>query len=230
MYDLSIVKDNQVVDPAIQSEIIRLAIAGNFGDSPSQAIHFLGNITLPDDRKVKVHLRHAVDAIMVDPYDHVVLITRKYNPGAGLLACPGGFIDPLSGKDGQLVVENALEALFREAGEETGISRKLLERAKVIPLGHRSYNRPFDVRFIWRDMEGTDIKLGDFCLVSTQGFCIFTQQDLSRTILSAGDDADIKAGIKVPKISMLKPELMGIPDHYPMILAAKKTAAPYQIG
>jgi hypothetical protein len=39
-----------------------------------------------------------------------------------------------------------------EATEETGVSRRLLENAKIVPLGHRSYNRPFDIRVAWADM------------------------------------------------------------------------------
>jgi 8-oxo-dGTP pyrophosphatase MutT (NUDIX family) len=43
-------------------------------------------------------------------------------------------------------IEKGVTAALREATEETGIRRQLLEEAHVIPLGHRSYDRPFDIR------------------------------------------------------------------------------------
>jgi len=75
-----------------------------------------------------------------------ILITRKHNPGAGLKALPGGFMDPVQGSGGAIVAEKAATAALPEATEETGIGKQLLETAQVIPLGHRSYNRPFDIR------------------------------------------------------------------------------------
>ena len=93
---MDIVKDGMVIDPGIQNEIIARAVAGNFGDQPSQTIHSLGTITTPDG-KVGIHVGHAVDAIILDPYGNVVLVTRRYSPGAGLRATPGGFIDPVKG-------------------------------------------------------------------------------------------------------------------------------------
>jgi len=101
---------------------------------------------MPDGREVPVHLRHAADAVVLDDSGHVVLITRKHNPGAGLKALPGGFMDPVQGSGGAIVAEKAATAALPEATEETGIGKQLLETAQVIPLGHRSYNRPFDIR------------------------------------------------------------------------------------
>ena len=135
-----------LIDPSMQKEIIRRALDGNLGDDPNQAVHSLGTVKTPDGREVAVHLRHAADAVLLDDFDHVVLITRKHNPGAGLKALPGGFMDPVRGSGGVTVAENAVTAALREATEETGIGKQLLETAQVIPLGHRSYNRPFDIR------------------------------------------------------------------------------------
>jgi hypothetical protein len=42
---MDIVKDGMVIDPVIQNEIIARAVAGNFGDQPSQTIHSLGTVT-----------------------------------------------------------------------------------------------------------------------------------------------------------------------------------------
>jgi ADP-ribose pyrophosphatase YjhB (NUDIX family) len=167
--------------------------------------------------QARFDLRHAADAVLLDDFGQVVLVTRKHNPGAGLKALPGGFMDPVQGRGGATVAENALTAALREATEETGISKRLLERAQVIPVGHRSYNRPFDIRVAWGDMPGTVIKKGDFFAVSTQAFCVKIPQDLSRVSLKAGDDAKTVA---VVKISSLTPDEFGVADHLAMIRAA----------
>jgi ADP-ribose pyrophosphatase YjhB (NUDIX family) len=218
MTSRAFVKDNMLVDPSIQKEIVRRAVAGIFGDNPNQAVHSLGSVKMPDGREVSVHLRHAADAVLLDDFGHVVLITRKHNPGAGLKALPGGFMDPVRGINGAIVAEKAATAALREAAEETGISKRLLEGAQIIPLGHRSYNRPFDIRMAWGDMPGTVIKKGDFFAVSTQGFCVKTPQDLSHISLKAGDDAK---GVLVAKISNLTPDEFGVADHLATIQAAK---------
>jgi 8-oxo-dGTP pyrophosphatase MutT (NUDIX family) len=210
------IKDNMLIDPSLQQEIIRRAADGNFGDNPTQAVHSLGTLKMPDGR-VPVHLRHAADAVILDNFGHVVLITRKHSPGAGLEALPGGFLDPIQGSGGASVAEKPATAALREAVEETGIGKQLLEGAKV-PVGNRSYDRPFDIRVAWGDMPGTDIKKGDFFAVSTQAFRVKTTQDLSRVFLKAGDDAK---GVHVARISSLTSDQFGIADHLPMILAAQ---------
>src|SRR5580658_4302258 len=146
MTSSSFIQDNMLIDPSMQKEIISRAVDGNFGDNPNQAVDSLGTVKKQDGREVAVHLRHAADAVLCDDFGHVVLITRKHNPGAGLKALPGGFMDPIRGSGGATVAENAITAALREATEETGISKRLLEGAHIIPLGHRSYDRPFDIR------------------------------------------------------------------------------------
>jgi 8-oxo-dGTP pyrophosphatase MutT (NUDIX family) len=217
MTSSSLIKDNMLTNPSMQKEIIRRAVDGNLGDNPKQAVHSLGTLEMPDGKEVAAHLRHAVDAVIVDNFGHVILITRKHNPGAGLRALPGGFMDPVQASGGAIVAEKAATAALREAIEETGIGKQLLEGAPVIPLGHRSYNRPFDIRVAWGDLPGTDIKKGDFFLVSTQGFCVKTTQDLSKVSLNAGDDAK---GVFVAMISSLTPNEFGVADHLPMIQGA----------
>ena len=218
MTSSTFIKDNMLIDPFIQKEIIRRAVAGAFGDNPRQAVHSLGSLKMPDGREVPVHLRHAADAVVLDDSGHVVLITRKHNPGAGLKALPGGFMDPTQGVDGVIVAERAATAALREAAEETGISKRLLEGARIIPLGHRSYDRPFDIRVAWGDMPGTDIKKDDFFAVSTQGFCVKTTQDLSQVSLKAGDDAKHVLVVNIPSLT---PDEFGIADHLAMIQAAR---------
>lgn len=217
----SFIKDNMLIDPSMQKEIIRRALDGNFGDNPNQAVNSLGIVRMPDGREVAVHLRHAADAVILDDFGHVVLVTRKHNPGASLKALPGGFMDPVQGSGGAIVAENAVTAALREATEETGISKRLQEGAHIIPVGHRSYNRPFDIRVAWGDMPGTDIKKGDLFAVSTQAFCVKTTQDLSRVSLKAGDDAK---GVLVATISSVTPDEFGVADHLAMIQAAQVAA------
>jgi len=221
MTSSSFIKDNMLIDPSMQKEIIRRAVDGNFGDNPDQAVHSLGAVKTPDGREVGVHLRHAADAVLLDDFGHVVLVTRKHNPGAGLKALPGGFMDPVQGTGGTTVAENAVTAALREATEETGISKALLEGARIIPVGHRSYDRPFDIRVAWGDMPGTDIKKGDFFAVSTQAFRVKITQDLSHVVLKAGDDAK---AVVVAKISTLTPDEFGVGDHLAMIRAAQVAA------
>ncbi len=218
MPQTNFIKENMLTDPSLQQEIIRRAVDGNFGNNPTQAANSLGILKTPDGKEVSVHLRHAADAVILDDFGNIVLVTRRHNPGAGLDALPGGFLDPVQGSGGASVAENSLTAALREAVEETGIGKQFLEDAKIIPVGNRSYDRPFDIRVAWGDMPGTDIKKGDFFAVSTQAFRVKTTQDLSQVSLKAGDDAK---GVHVAKISSLIPNQFGIADHLPMILTAQ---------
>jgi 8-oxo-dGTP pyrophosphatase MutT (NUDIX family) len=198
------VKDHMLVDPVLQQEIVRRAQAGNFGaGQPGQAVNPLGSIAMPNGKQVCVYLRHAVDPVLLDDAGQVVLITRRNNPGAGLEALPGGFVDPIGNSEGSVVVEQAATAALREAMEETGIGKDILAAAKVTPVGTRTYNRPFDIREAWCDIPHTPIKKGDFFAVSTQAFCVRIKGDLSTIALQAGDDA---TRLRVEKIAALRPE------------------------
>ena len=46
------IKDNMLIDPALQQEIINRAVDGNFGNNPTQAVHSLGTLKMPDGREV----------------------------------------------------------------------------------------------------------------------------------------------------------------------------------
>jgi ADP-ribose pyrophosphatase YjhB (NUDIX family) len=199
-----------VTDPALQHFVTTRILAAKLGDTPSEAVHDLGNMRIRRGGQVRVYARHAADAIILDDFGQVVLITRRHNPGAGKLALPGGFLDEIDG-----VVEAPAAAARREAIEETGIDPALL--TTPTPIGRRAYDRPFDIRAAWNDPPGTKIKQGEWFGVSTQGFCFRVPGDLTRIPLKAGDDAK-DAGIYL--IARLRSADFAVPDHLPMIRAA----------
>ncbi|GLR68703.1 hypothetical protein GCM10010909_33850 [Acidocella aquatica] len=211
------VKDHMIVDAALQRQITDRFIAGCFGDIPSHAVHDLGRVSLPGTGDVALHLRHAADAILLDEYGQVVLITRLHHPGAGLLALPGGFIDEVDGG-----VENPLDAAIREAVEETGVDERLLREGTAGPVGRRLYDRPFDIRVAWNNLPGTSIRQGDVFGVSTQGFCFRLPGDLRELPLQPGDDAK---AVQVAEIMSLRASQFAVPDHLPLIRLAREMMA-----
>lgn len=60
----------------------------------------------------------AVAAIIESPDGKIVLTKRKFEPRAGYLDLPGGFVD---------IMESAEEAIMREIKEELGINIRLLD-------------------------------------------------------------------------------------------------------
>ena len=210
---MTIVKDHMIVDAALQRQIADRFIAAGIGDVPGRAVHDLGSVEVPGAGLVALHLRHAADAILLDDFDQVVLITRMHNPGVGLLALPGGFLDTVHG-----AVEDPLEAAIREAVEETGIDEGLLRRGAGVPVGRRLYDRPFDIRVAWNNLPGTQIRQGDVFGVSTQGFRFKLPGNLRDLTLQAGDDAK---AVQVAKISSLQGCQFAVPDHLPLILLAR---------
>jgi ADP-ribose pyrophosphatase YjhB (NUDIX family) len=215
---MDLIRDHMLIDPDLQQSIVRRILAGNFGDTPANAVEYLGLVDLPDGHGIPLHLRHAADAILLDGHNQVALITRIHNPGAGLLALPGGFIDTVDG-----AVEIPLHAAIREAAEETGIDPTWLSQIGATPVGPRRYNRPFDIRQAWNNLPGTNIKKGDFFNVSTQGFRFKLPGNLRDLPLHAGDDA---AAVRILQIPNLTPALFAVPDHLEMIL----TAAGCRVG
>ena len=211
---MDIIKDYMLVDLALKAEIVARCAAGKFGDEPSHAVHALGSVTLPDGTQRRVHLRHAADAVLLDDHGQVALITRIHNPGRGKLAVPGGFLDEVDGK-----VETSRTAALREAVEETGISPDMLAQAEVSQIGHRIFDRPFDIRSAWNNLPGTDIRIGEFFTVSTLGFRVKLHGNLREIHLQAGDDA---GAVQVFEIAKLRREQFAVPDHLDMILAAAK--------
>lgn len=196
-------------DPA-RMEIAQRAEALGITGSPDKAAHALGSITLADGSTVQAHVVHAVDPIITDG-ENVVMINRKNDPGMGLPALPGGLIDPTKGG-----VESAVAAAAREAMEEVGVD---LAGAKSTLIGTRNMNRPFDVRVAKGDglKEKYGICDGDIFMVSTQAVR-FDVPDLSQTKLIAGDDAAPGSARRV-KIAELTKDSTGIPDHFDMIKA-----------
>lgn len=197
-------------DPA-RVVIVERAKGLGITGSPDKAAHALGVITLADGRQVGAHVVHAVDPIITDG-NELVMINRKNDPGIGKPALPGGLIDPTKGEG----VESAVQAAAREAAEEAGID---LTRAKATLIGTRNMDRPFDVRVATNNgLEAKyGIKEGDIFMVSTQAVR-FDVPDLSRTSLIAGDDA-LPGSARRVKIDTLNRDSFGIPDHFYMVRA-----------
>lgn len=211
-------------DPA-RLEIVERAKKLGITGSPNKAAHALGKITLADGKVVNAHVVHAVDPIITDGTE-LVMINRKNDPGMGKPALPGGFIDPTKGGG----VESAVQAAAREAAEEAGVD---LNKAKATLIGTRNMDRPFDVRIATTGGldEKYGIKEGDIFMVSTQAVR-FDVPDLTHTKLIAGDDA-LPGTARRVEIKSLTKDSVGIPDHFDMITAAfpeqfpaKKALAP----
>ena len=198
-------------DPA-RLEIVERAKTLGITGTPDKAAHGLGSITLADGKVVQAHVVHAVDPIITDGHE-VVLINRKNAPGKGKPALPGGFLDPTKGGG----VESAVQAAAREAMEEVGTK---LDDVPSVLIGKRNMDRPFDVRLAQNNglERAYGIKEGDVFMVSTQAVR-FDVVDLGDMTLIAGDDAEPGSARRVP-VKVLTPESLGIPDHFDMIAAA----------
>ncbi len=202
-------------DPArleIAARAEQLAQERGITGDPDAPSHFLGEITLADGKVVRAHVVHAVDPIITDG-NEVVMINRRYPPGLGKPCLPGGFIDPSKDPEGRISVESAVAAAARESMEEVGIS--LVGGNRV---GIRKFNRPFDVRVAQTDLPQFGIKKDDIFTVSTQAV-LFNVENLKTTHLVAGDDAEPGSARRVV-IHSLKKDNVGIPDHFDMIREA----------
>lgn len=195
-------------DPARQ-KIVKRAMELEITSNPDQAAHSLGEITLADGQKGNAHVVHAVDPIITDGTE-VVMINRSRDPGMGKPALPGGFLDPM--EDGG--VELPSQGAAREAAEEVGIKNL----GEGVPIGTRNMNRPYDVRVAQKPLPQYGIEEGDIFMVSTQGVR-FDVPELSHTTLVAGDDA-LPGSARRVKVSELTEDSVGIPDHLHMIQEA----------
>jgi ADP-ribose pyrophosphatase YjhB (NUDIX family) len=215
-------------DPArqeIAKRAVQLAEDRNMYGDPDSGAHALGKVTLADGKIVNAHVVHAVDPVITDG-NEIVMINRTREPGKGKPALPGGFIDPSKGG-----TETAVQAAAREAMEEAGVK---LGDGK--PVGKRNMNRPFDVRVATFDVDAPDITAaekekrqkskddmkakygieeGDIFIFSTQAVR-FDVPDLANTKLEAGDDAEPGSARRV-EIASLSIDNVGIPDHFEMI-------------
>ncbi len=202
-------KGNMITDPDLQREIIERVKEAELPDSPDCLAHNLGKLEVPDGTTRTLFVRHAVDALLTDPDENIVLITRRYPPGAGKLAIPGGFMDEAQGQ-----VEEAEAAARRELGEETGIEQQLIEGAELQGIGWRRYDRPFDLRAAWNDLPETGIRQGDIFMVSTQPVYLRTEADLLQVRLAPADDA---TAARVMSAGAITEGTLGIPDQLGMI-------------
>ncbi len=198
-----------VVDPTVQQALVARIMGAGLPDMADCTAANLGQVDLPDGSRRGLFVRFAADGVLADRAGNVVLITRLHNPGAGRLAIPGGFIDLVEGR-----IEDIVTTARRELAEETGIDAALLRDAALAGIGWRRYDRPFDLRIAWSDIPDTDIKQGDIFMASTQPVYLRTDADLTRTRLSAGDDA---TAARVVSAASIDADTLGIPDQLGMI-------------
>jgi 8-oxo-dGTP pyrophosphatase MutT (NUDIX family) len=198
-----------VTDAAVRRDIINLVLQAGLPDRPGALATLLGDFTLPDGTSRPLFVRYAADAVLTDAARNIALITRRYKPGAGQLAIPGGFIDLVNGAP-----EDVVTAARRELHEETGIDPDLIQAATVTGIGWRRYDRPFDIREAWSDIPDTGIRKGDLFMASTQPVYFRTAADLTRTRLAPADDA---TGAQVVNIAALDAASLGIPDQFGML-------------
>ncbi len=196
----------------LRAQIVELAMKASHkmldsDGAPNKASHLLCGVVLSSGKKVNMHVVHAVDAVITDG-ENIVMINRKFDPAKGKPALPGGFLDPNSKGE----VETLSSGAAREAAEEAGI-----ELGEGVPVGERQFNRPFDVRVAKDDglKEKYGIAEGDIFLVSTQAVK-FEVADLKEKQLVAGDDAT-PGSARLMKIEQLNGNNIGIKDHLLLI-------------
>jgi len=125
-----------------------------------------------------------VDAVVIQS-GHILLVERKARPGKGLLALPGGFLDP---------GEKLKDACIRELREETKLKVPL-----PVLYGSIKHNDVFDDPY--RSMRGRTI---------THAFYIELKPNHELPKVKGGDDA--KRAFWMP-LAELNPEQM-FEDHY----------------
>ncbi|MFK8011957.1 MAG: bifunctional nicotinamide-nucleotide adenylyltransferase/Nudix hydroxylase [Marinicellaceae bacterium] len=128
-----------------------------------------------------------VDAVVIQS-GHILLVERKARPGKGLLALPGGFLDP---------GEKLKDACLRELKEETKLKVPL-----PVLYGSIKHNDVFDDPY--RSMRGRTI---------THAFYIELKPNQELPKVKGGDDA--KRAFWLP-LSELNPEHM-FEDHFAII-------------
>ena len=137
-----------------------------------------------------------VDAVVIQS-GHVLVIRRKFSPGRGLLALPGGFLEPH---------ERLQDAVVRELEEETAIDRSATELKRMI-----TRQKVFD-----------DPNRSDRGRTITHGFLIELPDAEQLTNVRASDDAE--QAFWTP-IADLDPQMM-FEDHWDIVqeLLRKPTA------
>lgn len=88
--------NNWMVTGDERKEVVARALTLGITGTPDKPSHNLGKILLGNGQEVTAHVVHAVDPVITDGED-VVLINRKNPPGQGLPALPGGFMDAKGG-------------------------------------------------------------------------------------------------------------------------------------
>lgn len=133
---------------------------------------------------------------------HILLVTRKLAPGAGLLALPGGHVNPNYGD----AFDNCITELWQEARPSDGHSGK----GKAMPKGAlRRYYTGYERRF---DKPGRDPR-GYYCTHAFRfKFPDGKLWDVTGGLAIEGEENDVEHAAWYP-ISSLDPRKM-FSDHY----------------
>lgn len=129
-------------------------------------------------------IEHTVDAVVVQS-GHVLLVRRRYQPGKGLLAMPGGYLNP---------TEKLVDGMIRELREETKI-----KVPEPVLRGNIKVEHTYD-----------DPNRSDRGRIITTAFLIVLPDGRKLPHVKGSDDAE--KAIWVP-ISDLTPDML-FEDHY----------------
>ena len=134
--------------------------------------------------------------ILVVKNGHVLVIRRKFNPGKGLLALPGGFINQN---------ESIIDSAFRELKEETKIMMPKHELMKYI-VDQRVFDHPD------RSLRGRTI---------THAFCVKLPDGGQLPQVRGSDDAERAMWIPIADLYIRESEFYEDHSHIISFFASK---------
>jgi 8-oxo-dGTP pyrophosphatase MutT (NUDIX family) len=202
-----------LVHPGMQRQVRDLVVRADLGPRPPAPVDRLGPVERPDGSLVDLYWKLCADIVVTD-FRRVILVTRRFDPGRGKWATPGGGFDqadldapPASSSRWSPRTRALWATAIREAEEETGVDRAIIEAARVQPLRRLRTDFAFGIRAARTDDPDLGIQAGDLLAFGTQCFAAVTSEDLSRVRLKPGPNEKRAAAIR---ISQLKPDRFGI--------------------
>ena len=175
--NVDLVRDRRLQDEVADRALAAMGFAvPDLADLPGDGIQRLGELEGSDGTKVKSHLRHALDLVIVD-LEGQVLLSRVRGSGDAL-ALPRAYLDRGAGS-----TEAAVAAVLKDLEQAVGLPLAVANQGK--PLGQRSIYRPFDVRVAPADAAELGIRKGDVIAATTQAL-VFVVEDLGGALSGFG--------------------------------------------